>query len=205
MDRACATSEIRSGSGTVSEWCERRDFEKTPEGIRNCGEYRFPSVRKSCADANDLQFSTTSLAHCSKSECVVDNAVFRTVSEGGKPCAAAYPPLMSACLSVLESYGTYGKDPTIFFRTDFEDALSGKTADPFLKAAASAVLEYADSPASACARFSGKEDSEKCESLSKSLFSYVQLRALGERLRRIEKAVHSRTSPRPPETSADRK
>lgn len=190
LKKACEDSGILSGKSPVSEYCESAVLESPPRNsdTYDCSAFRFPDVRKDCREKNDLLFSITSDSHCSKSDCMVDNAVYRGAVTKSVACSEIHPSLKTECLGVAEKYAEYVKNPASYSQKNLEDALSGHTENPLLLAARSAVLEFPDSPSSACEKFSASEK-PKCETFSKELFSYVQKRGLRNRFERISKAV----------------
>lgn len=168
--------------------CEWKALADSGEEPLDCGKFENSETRAECRRTNDSKFSAESDAHCSKADCLIDNAVFKTAALGTPACAELPTPLVGNCQTVLASYREFARDPASFEKPELENALLGKTDDAAWLSARKAVLENPDSPSDECRDFEGAK-SEECEKKTKALFSYVQLRGLKNRLSAIHEAV----------------
>lgn len=169
----------------------------------DCGIFHLEPNRKACQDRNDLLLSVVSSSHCGKSECVIDHALLRAEWQNGdgtektpeSRCSDIPSSLAIACERASAEYSRYQTDSGAFVRDDLEKILRSEDMNEVERAVRRAVLENPDSPVSECSSLSGTKDRERCESLTKELFSYVGLRNLRKRFERIENALNRARNP----------
>ena len=122
LTEACLSKE--SADGPLLNLCEWRTIRRISVAPLVCNSFSNPDVRSECRHLNDARFSIDSDTHCSKAECVIDNAVFRSSVTLTQTCSSVPLPLMENCLKISDAFTEYRKDPSKFESPEFESALS---------------------------------------------------------------------------------
>ncbi|MFZ3232125.1 MAG: hypothetical protein WA194_01050 [Patescibacteria group bacterium] len=122
---ACSDVSVVRGTTPLSEYCESAKLEASQShSPSNCDALVFERNRKDCRNSNDAKFSEISNSHCSKSDCVVDNALYRASVLKTAVCSGVPDAVRPECERVGREFEKYRKSPESFFDADLESALS---------------------------------------------------------------------------------